>query len=295
MEPLYAKLYDKYTKLKARKFGELEQLNKDQEEKFINYMAAAEELIQHLKDENDRLHAKLNDLISSTRPSVDDQSLDYQKLLMEEIHKNKELSQEVEKLHKLQKERVDGERGQLNDHTSQKRSDMSDGPMTRSRKRSRPPESSGEIVLVTQENGQREAVQEDSENISFKETSSSGAPEEAKQPQCCTRATEEPDDKSTCKCLFQALIQYTLGMQFSVATQVAGICISAFHESSGYSFTLTWADKEASGEVELMYTVQSLGTYERVAPEWMREVIKFSSTMCPIFFNRIARFINVHQ
>lgn len=44
-----------------------------------------------------------------------------------------------------------------------------------------------------------------------------------------------------------------------------------------------------------MYTVKSLGTYERVAPEWMREVIKFSATMCPVFFDRIARFVDVHR
>lgn len=64
---------------------------------------------------------------------------------------------------------------------------------------------------------------------------------------------------------------------------------------TGYSFSLTWDDEKASGEVELMYTVQSLGTYERVAPEWMREIIKFSPSMCPVFFNRIARFVDVHH
>lgn len=64
---------------------------------------------------------------------------------------------------------------------------------------------------------------------------------------------------------------------------------------TGYSFSLTWSNGEVSGEVELMYRVQSLGTYERVAPEWMREVIKFSTSMCPVFFNRITRFIDVHH
>ncbi|KAJ7950782.1 Leucine-rich repeat receptor protein kinase [Quillaja saponaria] len=36
-----------------------------------------------------------------------------------------------------------------------------------------------------------------------------------------------------------------------------------------------------------MYHVLSLGTFERVAPEWMREDIMFSTTMCSIFFEGV--------
>uniref|UniRef100_A0A7N2KMS7 Uncharacterized protein n=1 Tax=Quercus lobata TaxID=97700 RepID=A0A7N2KMS7_QUELO len=64
MEALYAKLYDKYTKLKKRKWSELDKLNKDQEVKFVTYVNAAEELIQHLKNENDQLRAQVDDLRS---------------------------------------------------------------------------------------------------------------------------------------------------------------------------------------------------------------------------------------
>ena len=64
---------------------------------------------------------------------------------------------------------------------------------------------------------------------------------------------------------------------------------SFFGFAIGYSFRLTWPDRALGGEVEVMYDVLSLGTYERVAPEWMREVIKFSMNMCPIFFQRVAR------
>lgn len=46
---------------------------------------------------------------------------------------------------------------------------------------------------------------------------------------------------------------------------------------------------------EILYIVESLGTYERVAPEWMGEVIKFSTSMCPTFFERITGVIKLHH
>lgn len=50
---------------------------------------------------------------------------------------------------------------------------------------------------------------------------------------------DSTDDRSTSNCLFQALIQHTLGLQFSIVTEVAEVCISALHESSGnYSITI---------------------------------------------------------
>ncbi|KAI9125051.1 hypothetical protein K1719_003667 [Acacia pycnantha] len=44
MEALYSKLCDKYTKLKAKKLSEFDQINKSQEVKFMNFMSAADEL-----------------------------------------------------------------------------------------------------------------------------------------------------------------------------------------------------------------------------------------------------------
>lgn len=64
---------------------------------------------------------------------------------------------------------------------------------------------------------------------------------------------------------------------------------------TGYSFSLTWEENAAGKESELLYRVVSLGTFERVAPEWMREVLVFSTSMCPIFFERIANVIKLHQ
>lgn len=64
---------------------------------------------------------------------------------------------------------------------------------------------------------------------------------------------------------------------------------------TGYSFSLTWMENVGGKESELLYRVVSLGTFERVAPEWMREVLMFSISMCPIFFERIARVIKLHR
>ncbi|PPS05501.1 hypothetical protein GOBAR_AA15135 [Gossypium barbadense] len=54
-------------------------------------MEAAEELIQHLKSENDKLNAEVNELRSEVASisSKDKQCVEYQKLLIEESQKCK--------------------------------------------------------------------------------------------------------------------------------------------------------------------------------------------------------------
>lgn len=61
----------------------------------------------------------------------------------------------------------------------------------------------------------------------------------------------------------------------------------------GYSFSLSWISKAPAEEAELLYHVLSLGTLERLAPEWMREDIMFSPTMCPVFFERVSHVIKL--
>ncbi|RDX86476.1 hypothetical protein CR513_32187, partial [Mucuna pruriens] len=56
--------------------------------------------------------------------------------------------------------------------------------------------------------------------------------------------------------------------------------------SLGYSFSLSWIRKSPGEEAELLHHILSLGTFERVAPQWMKEDIMFSPSMCPIFFER---------
>ncbi|CAL9749622.1 unnamed protein product [Musa acuminata subsp. burmannicoides] len=57
-----------------------------------------------------------------------------------------------------------------------------------------------------------------------------------------------------------------------------------------YSFSLTWIQHEG-GEGELMYHVSSLGTLERVAVDWMKEDMMFSTAMCHVFFERVSRVV----
>ncbi|KAM7480805.1 hypothetical protein LguiB_005388 [Lonicera macranthoides] len=101
MEALYSKLYDKYTKLKTKKESELEKVNCDQEEKFMTYLSAADDMVEHLKSENDRLQAQVNDLrseVTSIRFTKDQQHAEHQKLLMEEKQRNKEAAEEIQRL-----------------------------------------------------------------------------------------------------------------------------------------------------------------------------------------------------
>ncbi|RRT55462.1 hypothetical protein B296_00010600, partial [Ensete ventricosum] len=57
-----------------------------------------------------------------------------------------------------------------------------------------------------------------------------------------------------------------------------------------FNFSLTWIQHEG-GEGELMYRVSSLGTLERVAVEWMKEDMMFTTAMCRVFFERVSRVV----
>uniref|UniRef100_M1CHY2 DUF7806 domain-containing protein n=1 Tax=Solanum tuberosum TaxID=4113 RepID=M1CHY2_SOLTU len=224
MEALYSKLYSKYAKLKKEKDTSMENLNREQEEKFVNYVAAADAVIDHLRSETDRLGEQVNELRSemtsmrsalmrkaySIQSAKDEEMIQYQKLLMEENLKSKDKFQVM--------------------------------------------------------------------------------------PACCRRNVDISGDSaadiSPASCIFQDLVQWLVGMKFSAVTENEELCISALHESSGLSFSLTLT-KNASAEHELVYRVLSLGTFERVAPEWMRDTIMFSPNMCPLFFQRVSRVIKL--
>ncbi|XP_040990980.1 uncharacterized protein LOC121238212, partial [Juglans microcarpa x Juglans regia] len=284
--------------LQKKKWPELEKLGKDQEVKFVTYVNAAEELIQHLKNENDQLRAQVDDLrseVASIRSTKDEQFSEYQKCLVEENQKNKVLSEEVEKLRKLQQEDIvctpkDGrnDNGQLivprDAHVISEVSNSS------SRKRSR---------MFGSENQEDDAMQRESEKNLSKETVSSSVFVNVQQPECCRRTIDTSggglNECGSAYCLFQAFVEYLVDMKLSVVNQTEGMSISALHQSSGYSFSLTWIDKPSGKGAELLYRVLSLGTFERIAPEWMREVIIFSTSMCPIFFERVSRVIKLHH
>lgn len=303
MEALYKKLYDKYTKLKTKKMSDIDQLNKDQEVKFLNYVSAAEELIQHLKSENDRLRLQVNELrdeVASTRSSMDAKCADYQKLLMEENQRNSTLSEEIDKLRKLQQE---GNFGSFNNgitkelHTpSGSRSvygEVSKGPSggTTRRKRSRDATQVTDELRVVDASAQADPTQRQSTSeLPEKAASSEFA---NMQLGCCGSKDGSVNDSVSTNCPYQCLVEHMMGMEVSTTNRNEGICISAFHKSSGYSFSLTWINKLA-GEAEILYRVLSLGTFERVAPEWMKEAIIFSTSMCPTFLEKVTRVIKLH-
>ncbi|XP_057754154.1 uncharacterized protein LOC130973576 isoform X1 [Arachis stenosperma] len=303
MSNLYRKLYDKYTKLKNRKLLEFDELNKEQEVKFMKFLSAAEELIEDLKNENVQLHDQLNELrseVSSVRLAKLKEVADYQNLFLEEKKKNEALTEEVEKLLQQQQERTSRvlsnskvmiENGQL-----KAISDSSERSSTRmTRKRSWQAALENETSFISAENREDDSVVRMSMQNVHKEMASG----KKQLLESCTTVNDKLGVASVqsdnCNWLIQELFEHALGMKLSADYQTGTISLSALHQSSGYSFTLTWISKAPEEEAELLYHVLSLGTFERVAPEWMREDIIFSPTMCSIFFERVSHVIKLHH
>ncbi|KAK9029408.1 hypothetical protein V6N11_026526 [Hibiscus sabdariffa] len=242
----------------------MDDIHRDQEEKFLNYVCAAEELIQHLKSENDKLNADVNELrseVATIMSSKDRQCSDYQKLLIEESQKCNALSEEVTRLQNLHEE----------------------GHVKGGNRDNLPIASPGSAQV---------AAERISENLPEKALSYEVLPH-VQLPDCC-KGSISANATGRGTCLFQSLVECLVGMKISNLNQTEGLCISALHQSSGYSFSLTWINKTGREEAELVYRVLSLGTFERVAPEWMRDVIMFSTNMFPFFFERLARVIKLH-
>ncbi|KAK6123628.1 hypothetical protein DH2020_042627 [Rehmannia glutinosa] len=322
MEALYAKLYNKYTKLKKEKETQFDKLNHDQEVKFLNFAAAADEMIQYLKSENDRLNGQVDELKSELasirheykrimqstrlssrlfpflyllfsffcstlfgcRSSSDEQHIHYQKLLMEENQKNKELSEEIARLQKLEHNQCSNctlheevGRGQENSHDDTPAEETSAKSVKNLMKTVN---LCIQLLLsiwnltVYQINmfmGTKAVVLQ----ASSRKIYSSGG---------------DATGTSSVNCVFQYLVEFVVGMKVSPLTQSNELCVLVHHQSSGYSFSLTWIPN-SRGEVELLYRVLSLGTFERVAPDWMKETLMFSTSMCSVFFERVSRVI----
>ncbi|XP_073281465.1 uncharacterized protein [Primulina huaijiensis] len=330
MEAIYAKLYSKYSKLKKEKQSPLDKLNREQELKFMNYVAAADEMIEYLKSENDKLHEQIDDLksenhnlrgqvddlksgLADTRSSSDEQHIQCQKLLMEENQKkpnytvtnpgkwklsfnlnmlgysktvDKELSKEISKLWKLELQECSNcpvnqeiESEQLTSHQDS----AAEG-------------TSSKYVLRSAKKRKLERITEGTANAHV--DGEHGRPTDCAplsiQQRACQMKINSPGgdatDSNAVYCLFQCLVESVHGMKFSPHKQSSRPCIQALHQSSGYSFSLTWVPN-THGEAELVYRVLSLGTFEKVAPEWMREMLMFSTSMCNIFFERLSRVI----
>ncbi|BBH02285.1 titan9 [Prunus dulcis] len=285
----YLKLYDTYMELKSKKWSELDNVNKDQEVKFMDYISAAEQVIQQLKSENER-------------SAKDEQCIEYQELLMEENRKNEELSEEVARLRNLQqvgnfsrlKDSKTDNGGVCTPASGQVPEEAGNRSQRRkTHKRRRQSLSETEDIVMPSSSLQDDEILRESEKDLHKGAVPSGSLINVQQPQCC-RAIERPggdvNPTGQANCLFQVLVEYLVDLKFSTVSQTEEICISAVHQSSGYSFNLTWVNRAGVKEPELLYRVLSLGTFERVAPEWMKDAIMFSTTMCPKFFDRNLSF-----
>lgn len=295
MEALYSKLYSKYAKLKKEKDTSMENLNREQEEKFVNYVAAADAVIDHLRSETDRLKEQVNELrseMTSMRSANDEEMIRYQKLLMEENLKNTELRDEIQRLQQLDQQ---GTCFNASNDKGKSRQIITDGDFL--------PDALDDSTITNKKHFRQSLlIVQDThtpspmEELPNRPEQPSTSSYKYTKPACCRRNVDISGDSaadiSPALCIFQDLVQWLVGMKFFAVTENEELCISAFHESSGLSFSLTLT-KNASAEPELVYRVLSLGTFERVAPEWMRDTIMFSPNMCPLFFQRVSRVIKL--
>ncbi|XP_023729293.1 uncharacterized protein LOC111876970 [Lactuca sativa] len=287
MEALYSKLYEKYTRVKTHKASEIEHYNFDQEQKFKTYVSAADELIDHLQNEKDTLDAQVNELrneLASIRSAKDEEQKKYEHMLLKENLKIKELSEELERMN----------RREFHSNTNNEIvpiKQMSTSPLSSIKTN----KSSMRKRLRSSIDEHENTSQEESQNDLVKENMFLGAIDDVNQPKCCRRRLgNSVNGSDPSMCMFQELVESLLDLKFSVSTQNDDTLMTAVHDSSGYTFNLGYV-KNALGEEELMYKVSSLGTFERVAPEWMREVMLFSKSMSRIFFKKVSAIMKLQE
>lgn len=317
MEGIYSKLHDKYIKLKSSKDAEIDSINLDQEVKFMEYKSAADELIEHLRNENFRLHSQIIDLrseIASIRSSRADHH--------GEPTENQ--NEATERFQDVQNEGLHHTAGKDDTENSQSvmsgsmgvESDTIDilNSSSKRKRRKGSTQVEPEAVGISRSNSTRKRCKHhgNAEEVTITQKASGHAPvgdltseefrqivpfgdgADINQPACCRWMQDlsgSSDAGSATKCVFQDLIERLLGMKLSASIQADRTCISALHQSSGYSFRLTLVEEASGGEVELVYNPISLGTFEKGAPEWMKEVIIFSMFMSPVFFERVLRVV----
>uniref|UniRef100_A0ACD5VXC2 Uncharacterized protein n=1 Tax=Avena sativa TaxID=4498 RepID=A0ACD5VXC2_AVESA len=278
MQDLNAKLYQKYTGLKKRKLladGTVRDRDPDINE-MCEGLKEMESELRNLQKENNRLRDELLSkerqlaetrtlLVDKERQLAETQSLlvDREQQLAEartvsvdDTCKTKEFETEISRLKLLLAEKNDTK------HTTV-------SPAKRT------PESNN-ITSIANATVHHSTFQD-----------------EARELECCTRNICIPGngtDESSSSCVYHMLAESLVGMKFSLKNETEGFSLSVHHEASGYNFTLTWLEQPDGGEWAYKYS--SLGTLEKIALEWMKvQDIRFSVTMCPVFFQRISRLI----
>lgn len=290
MEELYAKLYKNYSKLKEAKDTEMEKLNCELEEKFMNRIAAASKLIDSLKSERDQLCQQVHELRSelvSLRSTKDEQLIRYQNLWMEENLRNKDLSMEIEKLRTVEQERHDNIVSQDNeDESGQKNyNGHVSSHVRKHRRQSLPP-----AIEFPVDDTSAAAREEILDGLTMGPAKDLCKMIEAP----CRRRIKNDSEHSTC--MFQELVGSIVGMKVSPLQENEESSISVLHEPTGYAFTLKLIENSSCREAQWLYRLSSLGTLKSVATIWMAESeIMFSPSMCPIFFQRLSRVIELHS
>ncbi|CAH1435959.1 unnamed protein product [Lactuca virosa] len=257
MEALYSKLYDKYTRLKTHKASEIEHYNFDQEQKFKTYVSAADELIDHLQNEKDTLDAQVNELRNELASIRSAKDEEQKKYEHMLLKENLKIKELSEELERMNRREIHSNTN--NEIVPIKQ--MSTSPLSSIKTN----KSSMRKRLRSSIDEHENTSQEESQNDLVKENMFLGAIHDANQPKCCRRR---------------------LGNSVNGSDPI--------HDSSGYTFNLGYV-KNASGEEELMYKVSSLGTFERVAPEWMRDVMLFSKSMSRIFFKKVSAIMKLQE
>ncbi|XP_073104983.1 uncharacterized protein [Elaeis guineensis] len=270
MERLNSEMYEKYKNLKKKRKLLDEECSRKRESDIRNYQSATENLIEELKNQNDELRAEIS--------SMHERYAECEKLLLEESQKKNELSNEVGRLQNLLSQKND-----VNDIA------LLRSPKTNSRVLSREKFRTPPIKKKENSCTKESEIQDgDAAIVPY-----GSYQEEQILPDCCRRNLAWSAGKGQNECVFQTLIEFLVGMEFSLDSQTQGLTFSVVHQISGYAFSLTWIRHE-DREGELMYRVFSLGTLERIALDWMKEDMIFSMTMFPIFFERISRVIGRH-
>lgn len=274
MEKFNSKIYKKYKNLKKKKLIDVEEWNNRSDSAITNFQSGVDELVEHWKNENDRLRAEII--------TLQDKYNESQRLNLEECRKTKVLSNEVERLSD-EVSRLQNLLLQKNDHDNSVQKSPYTTPvlLLGSTKKC----SSNKRKKHDSTGIQNESQSEEISIIPYEIQS-----QQLNVPDCCWNNKKNSGHAISVgelTCTYKSLMEYLVRMKFTMDLQNEGACLLAIHQRSGYSFTLTLSSDEDGGYGEILYRVKTLGTIERIALDWMKGEIVFSPTMLPKFFEKI--------
>ncbi|XP_058107160.1 uncharacterized protein LOC131250832 isoform X4 [Magnolia sinica] len=191
MQLLYSKLHDKYTELKMRKESEIEQYNREQKSKFMNYISAKE-----LSEEVERLR----NLLQEKSDSID---------------KNDDS--------------IDGQLKSPYGGSQLRSRDLSEGSAGLKTLRPCSGVQTEEVMVIPNAGSQEEHVMvKEPERGPGKGMPYSDALGNSQQPCSCRRTMASSGDglNDVCHgdCHFQTLVECLVGMKFSTVNQTEGLC-----------------------------------------------------------------------